>query len=74
MKYGSGNVIVYGYFAASGSGRLAVNVQTIHSASYKSMLEENVNAICPKVEGDPQMSLSTSGDASLRAHYLQPME
>ncbi|KAK3518334.1 hypothetical protein QTP86_018638 [Hemibagrus guttatus] len=42
VKYGGGSVMVWGCFAASGSGRLAVINGTMNSAVYQKILKENV--------------------------------
>ncbi|KAK3551068.1 hypothetical protein QTP70_011482 [Hemibagrus guttatus] len=42
VKYGGGSVMVWGCFAASGPGRLAVINGTMNSAVYQKILEENV--------------------------------
>ncbi|KAI3361985.1 hypothetical protein L3Q82_012335 [Scortum barcoo] len=47
VKYGGGSVVVWGCFAASGPGRLAVINGTMNSAVYQKILKENVHpAIC----------------------------
>jgi len=42
VKYGGGSVMVWGCFAASGPGRLAVINGTMNSAVYQKLLKENV--------------------------------
>ena len=42
VKYGGGSVMVWGCFAASGPGRLAVIKGTMNSAVYQEILKENV--------------------------------
>lgn len=42
VKYGGGSVMVWGCFAASGPGRLAVINGTMNSAVYQEILKENV--------------------------------
>lgn len=42
VKYGGGSVMVWGCFAASGPGRLAVIDGTMNSALYQKILKENV--------------------------------
>ncbi len=42
VKYGGGSVMVWGCFAASGPGRLAVINGTINSAVYQKILKDNV--------------------------------
>ncbi|KAK3529891.1 hypothetical protein QTP86_007214 [Hemibagrus guttatus] len=42
VKYGGGSVMVWGCFAASGPGRLAVMYGTMNSAVYQKILKENV--------------------------------
>ncbi len=42
VKYGGGSVIVWGCFAASGPGRLAVINGTMNSAVYQKILKDNV--------------------------------
>ncbi|KAK3571029.1 hypothetical protein QTP86_001280 [Hemibagrus guttatus] len=42
VKYGGGSVMVWGCFAASGPGRLAVITGTMNSAVYQKILKENV--------------------------------
>uniref|UniRef100_A0A8D3CW52 Uncharacterized protein n=1 Tax=Scophthalmus maximus TaxID=52904 RepID=A0A8D3CW52_SCOMX len=42
VKYGGGSVMVWGCFAASGPGRLAVINGTMSSAVYQKILKENV--------------------------------
>ncbi|KAK3569879.1 hypothetical protein QTP86_006755 [Hemibagrus guttatus] len=42
VKYGGGSVMVWGCFAASGPGRLAVINGTMNSAVYQKILKENV--------------------------------
>ena len=42
VKYGGGSVMVWGCFAASGPGRLAVINGTMNSAVYQRILKENV--------------------------------
>ncbi len=42
VKYGSGSVMVWGCFAASGPGRLAVINGTMNSAVYQKILKDNV--------------------------------
>ncbi|KAK3561307.1 hypothetical protein QTP86_030603 [Hemibagrus guttatus] len=47
VKYGGGSVMVWGCFAASGPGRLAVINGTMNSAVYKKILKENVRpSVC----------------------------
>ncbi|KAK3574095.1 hypothetical protein QTP86_002852 [Hemibagrus guttatus] len=47
VKYGGGSVIVWGCFAASGPGRLAVINGTMNSAIYQKILKENVRtSVC----------------------------
>ncbi|KAK3519838.1 hypothetical protein QTP70_006672 [Hemibagrus guttatus] len=47
VKYGGGSVMVWGCFAASGPGRLAVINGTMNSAVYKKSLKENVRpSVC----------------------------
>ncbi|KAK3564394.1 hypothetical protein QTP86_017309, partial [Hemibagrus guttatus] len=47
VKYGGGSVIVWGCFAASGPGRLAVINGTMNSAVYQKILKENVRpSVC----------------------------
>ncbi len=42
VKYGGGSVMVWGYFAASGPGRLSVINGTKNSAVYQKILKDNV--------------------------------
>ncbi|KAF7641127.1 hypothetical protein LDENG_00292770 [Lucifuga dentata] len=42
IKHGGGSVMVWGCFAASGPGRLAVIDGTMNSALYQKILKENV--------------------------------
>ncbi len=42
VKHGGGSVMVWGYFAASGAGRLAIIEGTVNSALYQRILQENV--------------------------------
>uniref|UniRef100_A0A8C6Q7I4 Transposase n=1 Tax=Nothobranchius furzeri TaxID=105023 RepID=A0A8C6Q7I4_NOTFU len=42
VKYGGGSVMVWGCFAASGTGRLAVINGTMNSTVYQNILKENV--------------------------------
>ncbi len=42
VKYGGGSVMVWGCFAASGPGRLAVINGTMNSAVYQKILKDNV--------------------------------
>uniref|UniRef100_A0A803JTH1 Uncharacterized protein n=1 Tax=Xenopus tropicalis TaxID=8364 RepID=A0A803JTH1_XENTR len=42
VKYGGGSVMVWGCFAASGPGRLAVIDGTMNSTVYQKILKENV--------------------------------
>ncbi|KAK1789439.1 hypothetical protein P4O66_015367 [Electrophorus voltai] len=42
VKYGGGSVMVWGCFAASGPGRVAVVNGTMNSAVYQKILKENV--------------------------------
>ncbi len=42
VKYGGGSVMVWGCFAASGPGRLAVINGTMDSAVYQKILKDNV--------------------------------
>ncbi len=42
VKHGGGNVMVWGCFAASGPGRLAIIDGTMNSALYQKILKENV--------------------------------
>ncbi len=42
VKYGGGSVMVWGCFAASGPGRLAVINGTINSAVYQKILKDNI--------------------------------
>ncbi|MBN3293236.1 TCB1 transposase, partial [Polypterus senegalus] len=42
VKYGAGSVMVWGCFAASGPGRLAVIDGTMNSTVYQKILKENV--------------------------------
>lgn len=42
VKYGGGSVMVWGWFAASGPGRLAVVNGSMQSAVYQNILKENV--------------------------------
>ena len=47
VKHGGGSVKVWGCFAASGPGRLAVVDGTMNSAAYQKILKENVRpAVC----------------------------
>ncbi|KAK3553212.1 hypothetical protein QTP86_031817 [Hemibagrus guttatus] len=47
VKYGGGSVMVWGCFAASGPGRLAVINGTVNSAVYQKILKENVQpSVC----------------------------
>ncbi|KAK3550665.1 hypothetical protein QTP70_002365 [Hemibagrus guttatus] len=47
VKYGGGSVMVWGCFAASGPGRLAVVNGTMNSAVYQKILKENVRpSVC----------------------------
>ncbi|KAK3528161.1 hypothetical protein QTP86_023883, partial [Hemibagrus guttatus] len=47
VKYGGGSVMVWGCFAASGPGRLAVINGTMNSAVYQKLLKENVRpSVC----------------------------
>ncbi|KAK3510736.1 hypothetical protein QTP70_021327 [Hemibagrus guttatus] len=47
VKYGGGSVMVWGCFAASGPGRLAVINETMNSAVYQKILKENVRpSVC----------------------------
>ncbi|KAK3508507.1 hypothetical protein QTP70_031365 [Hemibagrus guttatus] len=47
VKYGGGGVMVWGCFAASGPGRLAVINGTMNSAVYQKILKENVRpSVC----------------------------
>ncbi|KAK3550030.1 hypothetical protein QTP86_018655, partial [Hemibagrus guttatus] len=47
VKYGGGSVMVWGCFAASGPGRLAVITGTMNSAVYQKILKENVRpSVC----------------------------
>ncbi|KAK3524035.1 hypothetical protein QTP70_017546 [Hemibagrus guttatus] len=47
VKYGGGSVMVWGCFAASGHGRLAVINGTMNSAVYQNILKENVRpSVC----------------------------
>ncbi|KAK3571484.1 hypothetical protein QTP86_012631 [Hemibagrus guttatus] len=47
VKYGGGSVMVWGCFAASGPGRLAVLNGTMNSAVYQKILKENVQpSVC----------------------------
>ncbi|KAK3552485.1 hypothetical protein QTP86_012155 [Hemibagrus guttatus] len=47
VKYGGGSVMVWGCFAASGPGRLAVINGTMNSAVYQKILKENVQtSVC----------------------------
>ncbi|KAK3553354.1 hypothetical protein QTP70_002432 [Hemibagrus guttatus] len=47
VKYGGGSVMVWGCFAASGPGRLAVINRTMNSAVYQKILKENVRpSVC----------------------------
>ncbi|KAK3542764.1 hypothetical protein QTP70_002764 [Hemibagrus guttatus] len=47
VKYGGGSVMVWGCFAASGPGRLAVINGTMNSAVYQKILTENVRpSVC----------------------------
>ncbi|KAK3508611.1 hypothetical protein QTP70_035201, partial [Hemibagrus guttatus] len=47
VKYGGGSVMVWGCFAASGPGRLAVINGTMNSAVYQKILKENVRpSVC----------------------------
>ncbi|KAK3535396.1 hypothetical protein QTP70_012260 [Hemibagrus guttatus] len=47
VKYGGGSVMVWGCFAASGPGRLAVINGTTNSAVYQKILKENVRpSVC----------------------------
>ncbi|KAK3527102.1 hypothetical protein QTP86_010826 [Hemibagrus guttatus] len=47
VKYGGGSVMVWGCFAASGPGRLAVINRTMNSAVYQKILKENVQpSVC----------------------------
>ncbi len=42
VKYGGGSVMVWGCFAASGPGRLAVINGTMNSAVYQKIMKDNV--------------------------------
>ncbi|KAF7640693.1 hypothetical protein LDENG_00022540, partial [Lucifuga dentata] len=47
VKHGGGSVMVWGCFAASGPGRLAVIDGTMNSAIYQEILKENVRpSVC----------------------------
>ncbi|XP_075444851.1 uncharacterized protein LOC142488342 isoform X3 [Ascaphus truei] len=47
VKHGDGSVMVWGCFAASGPGRLAIIDTTMNSALYQKILEENVGpSVC----------------------------
>ncbi|KAK3573943.1 hypothetical protein QTP86_033016, partial [Hemibagrus guttatus] len=47
VKYGGGSVMVWGCFAASGPGRLAVINGTMNSAVYQKILKENIQpSVC----------------------------
>ncbi len=47
VKHGGGTVMVWGCFAASGPGRLAIIDGTMNSALYQKILKENVRqSVC----------------------------
>ncbi len=47
VKHGGGSVMVWGCFAASGTGRLAIIDGTMNSALYQKILKENVQpSVC----------------------------
>ncbi len=47
VKYGGGSVMIWGCFAASGSGRLAIIDGTMHFALYQKILKENMcSSVC----------------------------
>ncbi len=47
VKHGGGSVVVWGCFAASGPGGLAIIDGTMNSALYKKILKENVRlSVC----------------------------
>ncbi len=47
VKHGGGSVMVWGCFAASGPGRLAIIDGTMNSALYQKILKENVwSSVC----------------------------
>ncbi len=49
VKYGGDSVMVWGCFAASGPGRLAVINGTMNSAVYQKILKDNVRpSVCVK--------------------------
>lgn len=42
VKHGDGSIKVWGYFAASGPGRLAITDGSVNSGLYQQILQENV--------------------------------
>ncbi len=47
VKHGGGSVMVWGCFAASGPGRLAIIDDTMNSSLYQKILKENVQpSVC----------------------------
>ena len=43
VKYGGGSIMVWGYFAASGPGQLAIIDGKMYSQFYQDILQENVS-------------------------------
>ena len=50
VKHGGGSVMVWGCFAASGPGHLAVIDGTMNSAVYQKILKENVRPSVPALK------------------------
>uniref|UniRef100_A0A8C6VVE8 Transposase Tc1-like domain-containing protein n=1 Tax=Nothobranchius furzeri TaxID=105023 RepID=A0A8C6VVE8_NOTFU len=62
VKYGGGSVMVWGCFAASGTGRLAVINGTMNSTVYPNILKENVRPSVRQLKLKPSWVLQQDSD------------
>ena len=58
IKYGEGSVMVWGCFAASGPGQLAVIGRKMNSQVHQDILQENVT-ICSPIEAQQKLGDAT---------------
>uniref|UniRef100_A0A8C6VYB8 Transposase Tc1-like domain-containing protein n=1 Tax=Nothobranchius furzeri TaxID=105023 RepID=A0A8C6VYB8_NOTFU len=65
VKYGGGSVMVWGCFAASGTGRLAVINGTMNSTVYQNILKENVRPSVRQIKLKPSWALQQDNDPKL---------
>ena len=57
VKYGGGSIMVWGCFAASGHGQLAINAGKMNSQVYQDILQENEK--CLPIEAQHKLSDAT---------------